>query len=116
MRAEVNIMRASREAARPRAGERGRKARGLLAGLVLSLASCGIVEPDVQATGTVRFDPIEGGCWLIQTSDATYDPVDLAEPFRVDGLRVRFEAELRSDLAHFCPGVIIEITSISAIE
>ena len=94
----------------------GRSARTLLAGLTLLVAACGILEPDVQADGTVRFDTIEGGCWLIDTADATYDPINLAEEFQVDGLRVRFEATIPDDMAHFCPGVIVEITSIEALE
>jgi len=89
--------------------------RALGAGLLL-MASCGILEPDVQGDGTVRFDPIEGGCWLIDSGDTTYDPMNLAEEFRVDGLRVLFEATLPSDMAHFCPGVVIDITSIEAID
>ena len=85
-----------------------------LAALLL-LAACGILEPDVQGDGTVRFDPIEGGCWLIDSGGETYDPINLDESFRVDGLRVRFEAEIAEDMAHFCPGIIIEISSIEAI-
>ncbi len=92
-----------------------RAIRALGAGLLL-VASCGILEPDVQADGTVRFDPIEGGCWLIDSGGTTYDPVTLAEEFRVDGLRVHFEATLPSDMAHFCPGVIIAITTIESID
>ena len=79
------------------------------------LTSCGILEPDVQGDGTVRFDPIEGGCWVIDSGGETYDPVNLSDELKVDGLRVRFEAELRADMAHFCPGVIIELTSIESI-
>jgi hypothetical protein len=63
----------------------------------------------------VRFDPIEGGCWVIDSAGETYDPVNLSDDLKVDGLEVRFEADLRSDMGHFCPGVIIELTSIEPI-
>jgi hypothetical protein len=41
--------------------------------------------------------------------------VNLSDDLKVDGLEVRFEADLRSDMGHFCPGVIIELTSIEPI-
>ena len=110
------MVRAQVEALRSAATAWGRGGRALALGLALFMVACGILEPDVQMDGTVRFDPIEGGCWVIDTADATYDPVDLGEAFRVDGLRVHFEATIRTDLAHFCPGVIVDITSIEAID
>lgn len=66
--------------------------------------------------GTVEFQEIEGGCWGIRTDRDRYDPVNLAKDFREDGLRVRFEAEVRDDLAGFCPGEIIELRSIERVE
>ena len=53
---------------------------------------------------------------LIASGDTTQDPVNLAAEFKIDGLRVHFEATLPSDRAHFCPGVIIDITSIESID
>ena len=41
--------------------------------------------------------------------------MNLAEDLRTDGLRVRFEARFRDDLAHFCPGRIVELESIEPI-
>jgi len=29
---------------------------------VVLLAACGTLDPNIQADGTVRLDPIEGGC------------------------------------------------------
>lgn len=65
-----------------------------------------------QAIGTVEFREVEGGCWTLQTDRDQYDPIDLAEDFKKDGLRVRFEAEVRDDLTGFCPGEIVELRFI----
>ena len=93
----------------------GYRARAFAGAALLLAASCGITGPELQADGTVRFDPIEGGCWLIQTSEALYQPIRLDEEFRQDGLRVRFEADILEDVAGFCPGTIVELESIEAI-
>jgi hypothetical protein len=42
----------------------------------------------VSTNATVRFVAIEGGCWAIQTPDGDYEPADLPERYRVNGLRV----------------------------
>lgn len=81
--------------------------------LLGALASCGITGPDVEADGTVRFIEIEGGCWIIEAGDVTFLPINLPEPFQVDGLAVDFEAEERTDLSSICQlGIIVELTEI----
>jgi len=90
----------------------------LVSGFVLAaaLASCGITGPDVEADGTVRFVDVEGGCWGIETDDVMYEPINLRESFRIDGLEVDFEAEERTDLSSICQiGVIVELTEIEAV-
>jgi len=92
-------------------------ARAALVSLVLAaaLASCGITGPDVEADGTVRFLDVEGGCWGIETDDVMYEPINLPESFKTDGLEVDFEAEER-DLGSFCMiGVIVELTEIERV-
>ncbi len=79
------------------------------------LAACGTLDPNIQADGTVRLDPIEGGCWVIDAEGETYLPLNLTEEFAVDGLAIHFEATLESDMVSFCPGIIVDITSIQAI-
>lgn len=76
------------------------------------LAGCGILGPDIDTVGTVRFVDVEGGCWVIETADRRLQPLDLPEEFMVDDLRVRLEADFRRDLTGFCPGEIVELKSI----
>lgn len=53
----------------------------------------------VATTGTVQYVDLEGGFYGIVAEDGTrYDPVDLNEEFREDGLRVRFRAERQEDV------------------
>lgn len=89
---------------------------GLALGLALAaLGSCGPLGPDgfFSGTGTVEFLQVEGGCWSIQTETERYEPVNLPEEFEEDGLRVRFEAEVREDLGSICQiGPIIELREI----
>jgi hypothetical protein len=51
-------------------------------------------DPDlITKTGTVRHLDLEGGFWGIIADDSTrYDPGELDERFRQDGMRVRFDA------------------------
>lgn len=68
----------------------------------------------VSGTGTVRWYDLEGGFYAIDGSDGTtYDPMHIPADFQEDGLKVRFEATLRDDLAstHMI-GPVIEIRSI----
>lgn len=71
----------------------------------------------VQATGTIRFVPLEGGFYGIIADDGTrYDPIHLPEALKKDGQRVRFEGKVRHDLASIHMwGILIEITRISAL-
>lgn len=47
----------------------------------------------ITKTGTVRHLDFEGGFWGIVADDSTrYDPGELDERFRQDGMRVRFDA------------------------
>ena len=47
----------------------------------------------ITKTGTVRHLDLEGGFWGIVADDSTrYDPGELDERFRQDGMRVRFDA------------------------
>lgn len=75
--------------------------------------SCGITTPDVEQTGTVKYVAVEGGCWVIETADETYEPINLPEALQTDGLAVSFEAEVREDLASICQvGTLIELLRI----
>jgi len=88
----------------------------LLVALAAPLA-CGLTGPDVAfRAGTVRFLPVEGGCWVIEAEMETYDPVDLPREFRVDGLRVVFSGDVREGVATICQvGPVLELESIERI-
>lgn len=85
---------------------------------IMTALACGVANVetvDIEATGVIRFVDVEGGCWVIISSDSTrYEPVNLDESWRVDSLFVFFRANRRADLATFCQvGELIEIVSIS---
>lgn len=72
----------------------------------------------VSGTGTVKHFDLEGGFFAIVGDDQkTYDPTNLAESFRVNGLRVRFRARLRNDVMSIRmvgqPVELLEITRLS---
>jgi hypothetical protein len=85
-------------------------------------ASCGEKVPDVGTElvcfdGQVTFVPLEGGFYGITSFDGEkYDPVELPEAFRHDGLRVRIKARLvpRSIGVHMW-GKKIEIIAIEKL-
>jgi hypothetical protein len=80
-------------------------------------ASCGITTPELSEVGTVRFVDIEGGCWVIETADETYEPINLPTELRQDGLGVSFQANERGDLASICMvGPMIELLRIQPNE
>ncbi|MGH7427977.1 MAG: hypothetical protein ACREJ4_06425 [Candidatus Methylomirabilaceae bacterium] len=49
-----------------------------------------VLDPDqvVSTDGTIRFVAIEGGCWALQTPQGDYEPFNLPEGYRLNGLRV----------------------------
>ncbi len=90
--------------------------RALIPFFVL-LGSCQITDPDVEANGVVRFHDVEGGCWAIEASGETLEPINLPGEFQVDGLSVVFEATVRTDLATICQvGRIVELDFIQIVE
>ena len=74
--------------------------------------------PSTAFTGTVRFVDLEGGLWLIEADDGTrYQPVELVETFRKNGLRVKADALRRDGVMSIgMSGPLIEILSIGAAE
>ena len=71
-----------------------------------------------ETTGTITYLGIEGGFYGIVTDDGQhYDPIDLPDEFKQDGLRIRFTAQERRDQASFHMwGVIVEIKYIEKLE
>jgi hypothetical protein len=72
--------------------------------------------PSMAFSGTVRFVDLEGGLWLIEADDGTrYQPLELVEAFRKDGLRVKGDALRRDNMMSIgMSGPMIEVLSISA--
>ncbi|HEX3035703.1 MAG TPA: hypothetical protein VHT73_11335 [Thermodesulfobacteriota bacterium] len=75
-------------------------------------------ENTILKRGTVRFIDLEGGFYGIIGDDGKkYDPINLSQEFQVDGLPVRFEAEVRDDVAAMRMwGTPIEIVRIEKLE
>ena len=67
----------------------------------------------VKAKGVVKRIALEGGFWGIVADDGTkYDPRNLPEEFRKDGLRVRFEGRVVDAVTFHMWGKVIEIAKI----
>lgn len=87
----------------------------LLLPVVLSLSCKSSPQSKIAITGdyAVRYDPIEGGCWeLVGTDNAVYNPINLDNTYRVDGLLIHASILMRPDMGGFCPGAIVQITEI----
>lgn len=65
---------------------------------------------------TVRFLPLEGGCWVLEVAPGTrYEPVNLAQGFRTDGLKVHAVLRDAPNTASICMvGPLVSIDSIGA--
>jgi hypothetical protein len=79
-----------------------------------------VAPPDPQQfslEATVRFVDLEGGCWTLVANETTrYEPIELAEEFRVDGLRVRVTLRHRLDMGSVCMvAPLAEVISISRL-
>jgi len=86
--------------------------------IILLLAGCVPDENDViELSGTVKFVSLEGGFYGIAGDDGkNYDPINLREDFKKDGLRVRFEArELRNRASFHMWGTLIELIKIEQL-
>lgn len=81
------------------------------------VASCDILSMDVDGNGTVRVFDQEGDCWVIITEDNIYEPTNLPEEYKIDGLRVWFEGTELSDQAGHCgAGLALELKKIRRAE
>jgi len=71
----------------------------------------------VTGMGTVIYMSMEGGFYGILSDDGEcYDPVGLAQEFKVDGLRVSFEARiLRNYLSIHMWGQLVSILKIQKL-
>ena len=72
----------------------------------------------VSGVGTITFLDLEGGFYgLVADDGAKYDPLNLDEAFRQDGLRVRFRARLRTGVMTIRQwGKPVEIQEIARLD
>jgi hypothetical protein len=91
----------------------------ILSALLLSAAvACSFATgPRVEVNGTIHYNPIEGGFYEI-VSDADgvhYDPTNLPDCYKEEGLRVQATLRVRKDLSGFhMAGPIVNVESISS--
>jgi inhibitor of cysteine peptidase len=76
-------------------------------------------EPDVSAptvriSGTVHYMDIEGGLYVIDAADGTkYNPVNLPDSFKSDGMEIEADIRRRDDLTSIAMvGPMIEVLRI----
>jgi hypothetical protein len=62
------------------------------------LGTVRLADPDFDTRGVVRFSG-EDGRWAIDAGEDHLEPINLPVEFRIDGLRVSFEANDRDDLS-----------------
>jgi hypothetical protein len=69
-----------------------------------------------EILGNVTYKRIEGGFYAIDGDDGRkYDPINLPESFKKDGLKVKVTARLKKDAMSFhMYGAIIEVVNIEA--
>jgi hypothetical protein len=75
------------------------------------------VRATITGTGTIEYVGLEGGFYgIIGDDDRHYDPINLPGVLKVDGLRVRFVALERPDIASIHMwGEMIELTWIEPL-
>jgi hypothetical protein len=100
--------------------------RNLIILIVLVLATLIAVCSDnhnesdsiITGSGTIRFINLEDGFFGIVGDDGNrYDPINLEEEFRVDGLRVEFKLKKRPEgVSIHMWGIPVEVLEIKKIE
>ena len=76
-----------------------------------------IVQEEQMITGTVRYNDLEGGFYeLAADSGERYDPVNLPDEYKKDGLRVRFQIKEKKDMVGIhMRGKIVEVVKIEKL-
>lgn len=85
---------------------------------MFAVQSCTTENEDaIKVTGTVVFLSFEGGFFGINGDDGkNYDPINIPQEFRKDGMRVRFAAkELPGRASVHMWGTIVELLTIQKL-
>jgi len=70
----------------------------------------------VHGTGTVEYLSFEGGFYGIVGDDGKhYDPINMPQEFKVDGLRIWFTANMTDYMSFHMWGYIVELISIERL-
>ncbi|MGQ9706430.1 MAG: hypothetical protein ACUVWP_05435 [bacterium] len=74
-------------------------------------------EGIITFTGTIIYNPIEGGFYGITSDDGNnYEPINLDDKFKVEGLKVKVKAIQKTDWVSISMwGTIIEILKIEKL-
>jgi hypothetical protein len=91
--------------------------------MLILAAGCGACTPggkeemaprqESEILATVRFNPVEGGCWILESSSGAMEPTTLDEPFRKENLRVAIRVTPLPSAATICQaGRVVRIDSI----
>jgi hypothetical protein len=70
--------------------------------------------PTIELAGTVHYQDIEGGVWVIRDAKGTsYQPTNLPDRFRREGMAVEAVGRLRDDLVSVgMAGSLVELSRI----
>jgi hypothetical protein len=93
-------------------------AAALTVAAMVAVQSCTTENEDaIKVTGTVVFLSFEGGFYGIKGDDGrNYDPINISQEFRADGMRVRFAAkELPGRASVHMWGTIVELLTIQKL-
>ncbi len=93
---------------------------------LFALGACHAVTPPGQlevgraysGSATVRYVPLEGGCWALDTDQyGRVQPMSLDTAYKHDGLRVNVVLTIRTDYASICMiGPMADVQQIRLME
>lgn len=89
----------------------------VICSLILIISACSELgfndEAEIHIKGTVTYMELEGGFWVIQDEEHTYDPLNLPDEFKKQDLKVSVAANIEEDMVSIHQvGPIIDIVSI----
>lgn len=71
---------------------------------------------EIRQNGIVRYLSFEGGFFGIAGDDGmNYDPINMPQEFKVDGLRVRFTANFTDYISYHQWGYVVKLVSIERL-